>query len=89
VFPRLWSVAHKHGYITSADFVRGRSATAGCAGDRVHQHPGDHAVLQRYNSGIQVVSARWARTTEARHSADQTLISVSPTSGLRAPKFAT
>ena len=24
VFPRLWSVAHKHGYITSADFVRGR-----------------------------------------------------------------
>ena len=24
VFPRLWSVARKHGYITSADFVRGR-----------------------------------------------------------------
>jgi solute:Na+ symporter, SSS family len=24
VFPRLWSVAHKHGYVTSADFVRGR-----------------------------------------------------------------
>ncbi len=24
VFPRLWSVAHKHGYITAADFVRGR-----------------------------------------------------------------
>src|SRR6202795_2062977 len=24
VFPRLWSVSHKHGYITSADFVRGR-----------------------------------------------------------------
>ena len=24
VFPRLWSVAHKHGYITGADFVRGR-----------------------------------------------------------------
>ena len=23
-FPRLWSVAHKHGYVTSADFVRGR-----------------------------------------------------------------
>jgi len=23
-FPRLWSVAHKHGYITAADFVRGR-----------------------------------------------------------------
>jgi solute:Na+ symporter, SSS family len=24
VFPRLWYVAHKHGYITAADFVRGR-----------------------------------------------------------------
>ena len=24
VFPRFWSVARKHGYITAADFVRGR-----------------------------------------------------------------
>src|SRR5579885_3591838 len=24
VFPRLWSVAHKHGFVTAADFVRGR-----------------------------------------------------------------
>ena len=24
VFPRLWSVAHKRGYVTAADFVRGR-----------------------------------------------------------------
>jgi solute:Na+ symporter, SSS family len=24
VFPRIWNVAHKHGYITAADFVRGR-----------------------------------------------------------------
>ena len=24
VFPRLWQVCHKHGYITPADFVRGR-----------------------------------------------------------------
>jgi SSS family solute:Na+ symporter len=24
IFPRLWSVCHKHGYVTSADFVRGR-----------------------------------------------------------------
>src|ERR1700729_2163681 len=24
VFPRMWSVCHKHGYITAADFVRGR-----------------------------------------------------------------
>jgi SSS family solute:Na+ symporter len=24
VFPRLWAVSHKHGYVTAADFVRGR-----------------------------------------------------------------
>jgi SSS family solute:Na+ symporter len=24
VFPRLWAVSHRHGYVTSADFVRGR-----------------------------------------------------------------
>src|ERR1700723_1391689 len=24
VFPRLWAVGHKHGYVTSPDFVRGR-----------------------------------------------------------------
>jgi SSS family solute:Na+ symporter len=24
VFPRLWSVAHRHGFVTAADFVRGR-----------------------------------------------------------------
>jgi SSS family solute:Na+ symporter len=24
MFPRLWSVAHRHGYITAADFVKGR-----------------------------------------------------------------
>jgi SSS family solute:Na+ symporter len=24
IFPRLWYVSHKHGYITAADFVRGR-----------------------------------------------------------------
>jgi solute:Na+ symporter, SSS family len=24
VFPRMWGVCHKHGYITAADFVRGR-----------------------------------------------------------------
>jgi SSS family solute:Na+ symporter len=24
VFPRLWSVSHTHGYVTAADFVRGR-----------------------------------------------------------------
>ena len=24
VFPRLWAVSHRHGYVTAADFVRGR-----------------------------------------------------------------
>src|SRR5215204_1766230 len=28
VAPRLWSVAHKHGYVTPADFVRGRYGSA-------------------------------------------------------------
>ena len=45
VFPRLWSVAHKHGYVTAADFVRGRfgNRDAG-AGRRGHRHRRDHAV---------------------------------------------
>src|SRR5689334_3280207 len=31
VMPRLWSVAHRHNYITAADFVRGRYASRGLA----------------------------------------------------------
>jgi len=31
VAPRLWSVAHRHGYVTPADFVRGRTGSAGLA----------------------------------------------------------
>src|SRR3984957_11186710 len=30
-FPRLWSVAHKHCYITAADFLRGRFGHRGLA----------------------------------------------------------
>ena len=30
-FPRLWSVAHKRGYVTAADFVRGRFGSRGLA----------------------------------------------------------
>src|SRR6202167_1620660 len=30
-FPRLWSVARRHGYITAADFVRGRFGHRGLA----------------------------------------------------------
>jgi SSS family solute:Na+ symporter len=29
VMPRLWAVAHKHGYVTPADFVRGRYGSRG------------------------------------------------------------
>jgi SSS family solute:Na+ symporter len=31
VAPRLWSVAHKHGYVTPADFVRGRHGSPSLA----------------------------------------------------------
>jgi solute:Na+ symporter, SSS family len=31
VAPRMWSVAHKHGYVTPADFVRGRHGSAALA----------------------------------------------------------
>jgi SSS family solute:Na+ symporter len=31
VMPRLWSVSHKHGYITAADFVRARYGSPGLA----------------------------------------------------------
>src|SRR5437879_5709476 len=29
--PRLWSVAHRHGYVTPADFIRGRYDSRGLA----------------------------------------------------------
>ncbi|MGH9093703.1 MAG: sodium:solute symporter family transporter, partial [Acidimicrobiales bacterium] len=29
LMPRLWSVAHRHGYVTVADFVRGRFGSSG------------------------------------------------------------
>ena len=45
VFPRLWSVAHKHGYVTSADFVRGRFGNRWLAlASGLHRHPCDHAL---------------------------------------------
>src|SRR3954465_2531949 len=31
VAPRLWSVAHRHGYVTPADFVRGRHGSSSLA----------------------------------------------------------
>src|ERR671936_1239473 len=31
VMPRLWQVCHRHGYVTPADFVRGRYTSGGLA----------------------------------------------------------
>src|SRR5690349_15662951 len=31
VAPRLWSVSHRHGYVTPADFVRGRTGSGALA----------------------------------------------------------
>ena len=31
VAPRLWSVSHRHGYVTPADFIRGRTGSASLA----------------------------------------------------------
>ena len=42
---RLWSVSYRHGYVTSADFVRGRYGSQGVvAGGVGHRHPGHHAL---------------------------------------------
>ena len=43
--PRLWSVSHRHGYVTPADFVARPLRLAGpVAGGRGHRHPRDDAV---------------------------------------------
>ena len=43
--PRLWSVSRLHGYVTPADFVRGRYGSSGLAlAVARHRHPGHHAL---------------------------------------------
>ena len=43
--PRFWSVSHRHGYVTPADFVRGRfDSQAARAGRRGHRDPRDDAL---------------------------------------------
>ena len=45
VFPRLWHVCHKHGYITAGDFVRGRFGNRWLAlAIDDHRHRRDHAL---------------------------------------------
>ena len=47
VFPRLWQVWHKHGYITAADFVRGRFGNRWLALAMTrHRHHRDHALYR-------------------------------------------
>ena len=65
VFPRLWSVAHAKGYVTAADFVRGRFGSRTLAlADRGHRHRRDHA-LYRAAAG-----RHGSRDRGARHSDD-------------------
>ena len=55
---RLWSVSHRHGFVTPADFVRAAFGIAddGAAGGD-HRHRGDHAVHRaaagRYRGGAE------------------------------------
>ena len=55
-FPRLWSVARRHGYVTAADFVRGRfgsrSLALAVARDRHRRH---HALYR----AATVRACRW------------------------------
>ena len=58
VFPRLWSVAHQHGYVTAADFVRGRFGIQGSgAGGGADRHRRHHALYRAAIVGMQVVIA--------------------------------
>ena len=55
---RLWSVSHRHGFVTPADFVRTRFELADArAADRDHRHRGDDAVHRaaagRHRGGAQ------------------------------------
>ena len=55
--PRLWSVARVHGYITPADFIRGRYGSQRAVPRRgLHRHPGRHA-LHRPAAGRHPVRA--------------------------------
>ena len=42
--PRLWSIARVHGYVTPADFVKGRYGSRGLAWPSPDRDPGHHAV---------------------------------------------
>ena len=93
--PRLWSVCHRHGYVTPADFVRGRYGSRGAvAGGRGHRHPRDDA-LHRAAAGRHPGRARGGRRRRRRptssprtcrcSSRSRVLAAYTYSSGLRAP----
>ncbi len=63
--PRLWSVSHRHGYVTPADFVEGRygSRTLG-PGRGPDRHPG-HGALHRAPARRHPVGAGGGRLRRA------------------------
>ena len=93
VFPRLWHVAHKHNYITAADFVRGRFgnrwlalavaltgivATMPYIALQLVGHPGGDRRARR-------VGARGCSATCRSSSPSSILAAFTYSSGLRAP----
>src|SRR6478672_610324 len=47
VFPRLWHVCHKHGYITAGDFcARPLRQSMACTCDHHHRHCRNHALYR-------------------------------------------
>ena len=55
--PRLWSVAHRHGYVTPADFVRGRHDS------RLLLHPRLHAKVLLIDDEVAAIGS--ANVTDA------------------------
>ena len=68
--PRLWSVSHKHGYVTPADFVRARyDSQRARSGRGGHGDPRDDAVHRpAARRASRWCSARWASKGTCRSS---------------------
>ena len=88
VAPRLWSVAHKHGYVTPADFVRGRHGSSTLAlmiaiTGIVATMP--YIALQLVGIEAVLRTMGVARRVAARSSPSSILAAYTYQSGLRAP----
>ena len=92
---RLWSVSHRHGYVTTADFVRGRYDARGLSprgrGHRLHRDDALHrAAAGRHPGGARGGRASAAATTGSPRTlplfiAFALLAAYTYSSGLRAP----